>query len=118
MADGYKNFAVGTVQVAPDPADTGTTLSLRAGEGSQLPAVPFNAVVKPIARLLSLPFIVVTLGLFLVVVNAFMLQVLEWICEWLDLPFTIDQFWWDAIWAAIIISIVSWALSLVLPDDD
>ena len=77
-----------------------------------------NAFVKPIARLLSLPFIVVTLGLFLIVVNAFMLQVLEWICDWLDLPFTIDEFWWDAIWAAIIISIVSWALSLVLPDDD
>ena len=77
-----------------------------------------NAVVKPIAKLLSLPFIVLTLGLFLIVVNAFMLQVLEWICDWLDLPFTIDQFWWDAIWAALIISIVSWALSLVLPDDD
>jgi putative membrane protein len=77
-----------------------------------------NAVVKPIARLLSLPFILITLGLFLIVVNAFMLQLLEWICGWLDLPFTIDEFWWDAIWAALIISIVSWVLDLVLPDDD
>jgi putative membrane protein len=77
-----------------------------------------NAIVKPIARLLSLPFILFTLGLFLIVVNAFMLQLLEWICEWLDLPFTIDEFWWDAIWAALIISIVSWVLDFVLPDDD
>ncbi|MDF3046503.1 MAG: hypothetical protein K0R30_2731 [Ornithinibacter sp.] len=77
-----------------------------------------NAIVKPIARLLSLPFILFTLGLFLIVVNAFMLQLLEWICEWLDLPFTIDEFWWDAIWAALIISVVSWVLDFVLPDDD
>ena len=77
-----------------------------------------NAVVKPIARLLSLPFILITLGLFLIVVNAFMLQLLEWICDWLNLPFTIDEFFWDAIWAALIISIVSWVLDLVLPDDD
>ena len=77
-----------------------------------------NAVVKPIAKLLSLPFILITLGLFLIVVNAFMLQLLEWICDWLNLPFTIDEFFWDAIWAALIISIVSWVLDLVLPDDD
>jgi putative membrane protein len=77
-----------------------------------------NAFVKPLVKLLSLPFVLLTLGLFLIVVNAFMLQLVEWFSDWVGLAFTIDQFWWDAIWAAIIISVVSWVLNLILPDDD
>jgi putative membrane protein len=77
-----------------------------------------NAFVKPIATLLSLPFVVLTLGLFLVVVNALMLELVAWISGLLGLPFSIDEFFWDAVLAAIIISIVSWILSIVLPDDD
>jgi putative membrane protein len=77
-----------------------------------------NAVVKPIVKLLSLPFIVLTLGLFTFVVNAFMLQITEWICDWLNLDFTIDDFFWDAILGAVVITFVSWVLNIVLPDDD
>jgi putative membrane protein len=77
-----------------------------------------NAFVKPIVRLLSLPFIVLTLGLFTFIVNAFMLQITEWICEWLNLDFSIDDFFWDAVLAAIVITFVSWLLNIVLPDDD
>jgi len=77
-----------------------------------------NAFVKPIVKLLSLPFIVLTLGLFTFIVNAFMLQITEWICEWLNLDFTIDDFFWDAVLAAIVITFVSWLLNIVLPDDD
>lgn len=77
-----------------------------------------NAIIKPIAQLLSLPFIVLTLGLFIFIVNAFMLQLTEWVSGWLDLSFSIDQFFWDAIFGAIIITLVSWVLNVVLPEND
>ena len=77
-----------------------------------------NAIIKPIATLLSLPFIVLTLGLFIFVVNAFMLQLTEWISDWVGLSFTIDEFFWDAILAAVVITFVSWVLNVVLPEDD
>lgn len=77
-----------------------------------------NAVIKPIANLLSLPFIVLTLGLFIFVVNAFMLQLTEWVSGWLDLSFSIENFFWDAIFGAIIITLVSWVLNVVLPEND
>ena len=77
-----------------------------------------NAIIKPIAQLLSLPFIVLTLGLFIFIVNAFMLQLTEWLSGWLDLSFSIDQFFWDAIFGAIIITLVSWVLNVVLPEND
>jgi len=77
-----------------------------------------NAVIKPIVVLLSLPFYVVTLGLFAFLVNAFMLQLTEWISEVTPLTFYIDRFFWDAIMAAIVITFVSMILNLILPDSD
>ena len=77
-----------------------------------------NAIIKPIAQLLSLPFIVLTLGLFIFIVNAFMLQLTEWLSGWLDLTFSIDLFFWDAVFGAIIITLVSWVLNVVLPEND
>ena len=62
-----------------------------------------NAVVRPFALLLSLPALIFTLGLFLLVVNAAMLGLVA-----LLLPgFKIDTFW-TAVVAAIIVSVVSW----------
>ncbi len=75
-----------------------------------------NAVVKPIAKFLSFPAIILTLGLFTLVVNAFMLQLTEWIADPLGLSFTIDDFFWDAVLGALIITIVSMALNVLLPD--
>ena len=69
-------------------------------------------------KLLSLPFVILTLGLFTFIVNAFMLQITEWITDPLGLAFTIDEFFWDAVLAAVIITLVSWVLNVVLPDDD
>ena len=69
-----------------------------------------NAVVGTILRLLSLPLMVVTLGLFAVVINAFLLQILDWISS----QFTIDHFWWTAIWGAVILAIVSVLLELLV----
>lgn len=77
-----------------------------------------NAIVKPIATFFSFPLIILTLGLFTFVVNAFMLQITEWISDPLGLDFTIDEFFWDAVLAALIITIVSMILNLVLPEPD
>lgn len=77
-----------------------------------------NAIVKPIAKFFSFPLIILTLGLFTFVVNAFMLQITEWIAEPLGLDFTIDSFFWDAVLGALIITIVSMILNLVIPDPD
>ncbi|MGL4745375.1 MAG: phage holin family protein [Dermatophilaceae bacterium] len=77
-----------------------------------------NAVVAPIAKFFSFPLIVLTLGLFTFVVNAFMLQITAWLAKPLGLSFTVDDFFWDAVLAALIITLVSWALNLALPKDD
>jgi putative membrane protein len=76
-----------------------------------------NTFVKPILTLLSLPFILLTLGLFLIIVNALMLWFLSWLSDQLDLAFHVDDFFWSAIWGALIVSIVSWALSIFVSDD-
>ncbi|MEW2412280.1 phage holin family protein [Streptomyces sp. NPDC046866] len=74
-----------------------------------------NIVVKPIVKLLSLPLFVVTLGLFTLVVNALMLLLTSWLAEQLDLSFHVDGFW-TAVLGGLIISVVSWAVNLALPD--
>jgi putative membrane protein len=74
-----------------------------------------NAFIKPIVQILSIPLYILTLGLFHVVVNALMLWITARITEntthW---GLQIDHFWWTAIWAAIVLSIVSWLLSLIV----
>jgi putative membrane protein len=67
-----------------------------------------DAVVGTILKLLTLPLMVITLGLFALVINAFLLQILDWISS----HFTIDHFFWTAIWGAIILAIVSVVLAL------
>jgi putative membrane protein len=69
-----------------------------------------NAILGTILRLLTLPLMVVTLGLFSLVINAVLLQVLDWISD----HFTIDHFFWTAIWGAIILAIVSVLLELLV----
>jgi putative membrane protein len=76
-----------------------------------------NAVVKPLVQLLTLPLFIVTLGLFTLVVNALMLLLTSWLADKIDLSFHVEGFW-TAVLGGLIISIVSWALHLVLPDAD
>jgi putative membrane protein len=76
-----------------------------------------NAVVKPLVKLLTLPLFILTLGLFTLVVNALMLLLTSWLADVVDLSFHVEGFW-TAVLGGLIISIVSWALSLVLPDGD
>lgn len=76
-----------------------------------------NTVIKPVIRLVSLPFYVLTLGLMAFIVNAFMLQITEWISDWLNLGFSIDKFFFTAIWAAVIVTVVSMILNAVFDRD-
>lgn len=74
-----------------------------------------NAIVEPVVKLLSLPFIILTLGLFLIVINALMLLLTSWISEQIGQRFVVDGFW-TAVLGGIIITIATWILEAVLPD--
>ncbi|GAA2391150.1 hypothetical protein GCM10010256_24080 [Streptomyces coeruleorubidus] len=76
-----------------------------------------NFLVKPVVKLLSLPLLILTLGLFTLVVNALMLLLTSWLADQLDLSFHVEGFW-TAVLGGLIISVVSWALNVVLPDKD
>ncbi|MFF7248568.1 phage holin family protein [Embleya sp. NPDC008237] len=75
-----------------------------------------NAIIKPVVKLFSLPLFVLTLGLITFVINALMLWLTEAIANKLDLDFHIDGFW-AALLGALVISIVSWFLSMILDRD-
>jgi putative membrane protein len=76
-----------------------------------------NAVLKPIALLLSLPLLILTLGLFALVVNALLFWLIGALSDGLGLKFEVDGFW-SAFWGAIVVSVVSWLLSIVVKDRD
>jgi putative membrane protein len=72
-----------------------------------------NTFVKPILRLLTLPITMMTLGLFLLIINALMLLLTGWISDQLDLGFVVDGFL-PALLGAVVISIVGFLLSSVI----
>ena len=74
-----------------------------------------NAVVRPVVAILSIPFIILTLGLLLLVINAFMLLLTSSIAGALNLGFHVDGFW-TAVGGSIVISITSTVLGAVLED--
>lgn len=76
-----------------------------------------NAVLRPILFVLTLPLLIVTLGLFTFVLNAIMLAITSWASSRLGLAFEVQNFWWDAILGALIISIVSMILNAFAPSD-
>lgn len=74
-----------------------------------------NQFIAPIVKVLSLPFIIVTFGLFLLVVNALLLLLTEWVAGLFDLPMHLDGFWW-AVLAAVVISVANWLINAVFGD--
>jgi len=69
-----------------------------------------NSIVGPVVRLLSLPFVVLTLGLFLLVVNAALLGITAAVSDRLQ----VDGFW-TAIVGGFLIALFSWIAELILP---
>ena len=73
-----------------------------------------NSLIRPILTILTCPLIVVTLGLFTLVINAVMLMVTGWLSERWDLGFTVAGFW-PAFWGGLVVGLVSLMLSLLIP---
>jgi putative membrane protein len=69
-----------------------------------------NAVIKPVISIISCPLTCLTLGFFLLIVNAIMLALTGWVAGWFDLAFEVDGFW-AALLGALVISITSALLS-------
>jgi putative membrane protein len=74
-----------------------------------------NAFIGPVAKILTFPIIIVTLGIFALVVNGLMLWLTSSISETLGLGFHVTGFW-AAFWGALVVSIVSTILTIAVKD--
>jgi len=72
-----------------------------------------NSLVRPVLKLLTCPLIILTLGLFTLIINAAMLMLTSWLAEGFGIRFIVDGFW-AAFWGALVISIVSFLLNLLI----
>ena len=77
-----------------------------------------NALIRPILKFLTCPLIMLTLGLFTLVINALMLQLASWLGRQLGLGFYVAGFWPAAFLGALVISVVSFVLTMLIGDDD
>jgi putative membrane protein len=73
-----------------------------------------NSILRPLLTILTCPLIVLTLGLFTLVINALMLLVTGWLSESWNLGFTVTGFW-AAFWGGLAVGLVSMVLALLLP---
>ncbi len=76
-----------------------------------------NAFIRPLITLLSCPLVLLTLGLFTLVINGICFSLASWFAQMLGIGFVVNGFW-PAFWGAIVVSIVSFLLSLFLPDNN
>jgi len=74
-----------------------------------------NAILKPVAIILTFPVLIVTLGLFTLVINGVMLLLTSKLSDSLGLGFHVRGFW-PAFWGALVVTLVSWLLSMALRD--
>lgn len=73
--------------------------------------------VEPVVKFFSLPFIILTIGIFLLVINALMLMLTSWIAGKADIGFAVDGFW-SALIGSVIVTLVTGFLDMVTSDDD
>ena len=76
-----------------------------------------NALLRPLLTLLTCPLVLVTLGLFLFVINALMLLLTGWLSDRFGLGFAVAGFW-PAFWAGLLISLVSLFLSIMVGEKE
>lgn len=77
-----------------------------------------NAVLKPIVKVIGCGLYVVTLGLIALVVNGLLFWLVSWIAGELSIPFHVKNFWPAAVLGALLVSLVTWVLGLVIKDRD
>lgn len=107
---------VGNIDLV-SPADQGTGAKIVVVLAVAIVFGLVNALVKPIVKLLSLPLVIVSLGLFLLVINALMLWLTAKITETTDYGLRVHGFW-AAVIGALIITLVNWILGILVPDKD
>jgi putative membrane protein len=76
-----------------------------------------NAVIRPLVKFFTCPMIILTLGLFIFVINALMLWFTAWVAGTLHLGFWIEGGFWPAFWGALVVSVVSLAISLLIKEE-
>jgi putative membrane protein len=76
-----------------------------------------SSFVRPVVTFFSIPFIIFTLGLFLLVINALMLMLTAWIAGGVGIGFHVVGFW-NALWGSIVITLVNWFIGVVVLEDD
>jgi putative membrane protein len=74
-----------------------------------------NAFIRPVAKILTFPLIIVTLGIFALVVNGLMLWLTSSLSDAVGLGFHVGGFW-AAFWGAVVVSLVSTILSMLVAD--
>lgn len=74
-----------------------------------------NTIVRPVLKLFSIPMLILTLGLFIFVINALMLWLTSAVSGALGLGFHVAGFW-AAFWGALVVTIVAFALNLFIPE--
>lgn len=75
-----------------------------------------NALLRPLLEVLTCPLIILTLGLFTFIINTALFYIVGWIGSFFNVGFTVASFW-SALLAAVVVSVVSIALNLVLKDE-
>jgi len=76
-----------------------------------------SSFVRPVVTFFSIPFIVFTLWLFLLVINALMLMLTAWIAGGVGIGFHVEGFW-NALWGSIVITLVNWGTASLVKDRD
>jgi putative membrane protein len=74
-----------------------------------------NALLRPVAKILTFPIIIVTLGIFALVINGLMLWLTSSLSSAMGLGFHVSGFW-AAFWGALVVSLVSLVLSMLIRD--
>ncbi len=77
-----------------------------------------NAFIKPVVKFFSFPFYLLTLGLFAFVVNALMLEIVDWLSDRIGIGFESDPFFWATLGAAVVVTFISMLLNIFVPDGD
>jgi len=93
------------LDIAGEPANAAVTMLIVAAIFGLV-----NAVVRPLFVFVTSPLLLVTLGFFLLVINAALLMLTSWVCGQLGVPWGVDGFW-SALWGAMIVSVVSFLLN-------
>ena len=100
-------------ELAADEPDTVQVIATFALVGLIFTVV--NVYIGPVVKLLSLPFIILTLGLFLLIINALLLLFTAWLADVVGLSMSISGFWW-AVLASLVISLTNAILTAVFRD--